>query len=85
MISVEEARGRILDGLRPTPVEVVALAEAWNRVAAQNVAARLTPGNLRAAIELASLPAQIRGYGHVKEANVANVRTLEATVLKKFD
>ncbi len=42
MISVEEARGRILDALRPTPAEVVALAEAWNRVTAVPVAARLT-------------------------------------------
>ena len=32
MISVEEARGRILAALRPTPAEVVALAEAWGRV-----------------------------------------------------
>lgn len=42
MISVEEARGRILDALRPTPAEVVALADAWNRVTAEGVAARLT-------------------------------------------
>jgi molybdopterin molybdotransferase len=42
MISVEEARGRILATLRPTPAEVVALADAWNRVTAQDVAARLT-------------------------------------------
>jgi molybdopterin molybdotransferase len=42
MISVEEARGRILDTLRPTPAEIVALAEAWNRVTAEGVAARLT-------------------------------------------
>jgi molybdopterin molybdotransferase len=42
MISVEEARGRILDTLKPAPAEVVALAEAWNRVTAQDVAARLT-------------------------------------------
>lgn len=42
MISVEEARGRILDTLRPTPAEVVALANAWNRVTAEGVAARLT-------------------------------------------
>lgn len=42
MISVEEARGRILDAVRPTPAEVVALAEAWNRVTAEGVAARLT-------------------------------------------
>ena len=42
MISVDEARGRILDALRPTPVEIVALADAWNRVIAVPVAARLT-------------------------------------------
>ncbi|HEX3576870.1 MAG TPA: gephyrin-like molybdotransferase Glp [Rhodopila sp.] len=42
MISVEEARGRILDALRPTPAEIVALAEAWNRVTAEAVSARLT-------------------------------------------
>lgn len=42
MISVDEARGHILDALRPTPAEVVALADAWNRVTAQDVVARLT-------------------------------------------
>jgi molybdopterin molybdotransferase len=42
MISVEEARGRILDTLQPTPAEVVALAQAWNRVTAVDVVARLT-------------------------------------------
>ena len=42
MISVEEARLRILHTLRPTPAEIVALADAWNRVTAQPVAARLT-------------------------------------------
>ena len=42
MISVEEARRRILDSLRQTPAEVVALADSWNRVTAQDVAARLT-------------------------------------------
>lgn len=42
MISVEEARARILAALRPTPAEIVALADAWNRVAAAPVTARLT-------------------------------------------
>ena len=42
MISVEEARARILADLHPVPAEVVALAEAWGRVAAAPVAARLT-------------------------------------------
>jgi molybdopterin molybdotransferase len=42
MISVEEARERILAGLRPTPAEVVPLADAWGRVTAAPVVARLT-------------------------------------------
>jgi molybdopterin molybdotransferase len=42
MISVEEARGRILETLKPTSTEVVALAQAWNRVTAADVIARLT-------------------------------------------
>jgi len=41
-MTVEEARGRILAGLRPTPAETVALAQAWNRVSATDIAARLT-------------------------------------------
>ncbi|HQT78717.1 MAG: molybdopterin molybdenumtransferase MoeA [Rhodospirillales bacterium 20-64-7] len=42
MISVEEAREKILSALQPTAAEVVALAQAWNRVAAAPVTARLT-------------------------------------------
>ena len=41
MISVEEARARILSGLRPTGAEIVPLAEAWGRVSAAAVTARL--------------------------------------------
>ena len=42
MISVEEARKRILAALKPTPAEIVALANAWGRVTAEPVLARLT-------------------------------------------
>ena len=42
MISVDEARARILAGLHPTPAEIVALANAWNRVTSGPVIARLT-------------------------------------------
>jgi molybdopterin molybdotransferase len=41
MLSVEQARARVLDGLNPTPAEIVALAEAWHRVTAAPVAARV--------------------------------------------
>ena len=42
MISLEEARARILAPLRATAAEVVALSEAWGRVVAAPVRARLT-------------------------------------------
>ena len=42
MISVEEARARILAVLHPTPAEIAALADAWGRVTAVPVIARLT-------------------------------------------
>ncbi len=42
MISVEDARERILSALRPTAPEVVGLSTAWNRVTAAPVVARLT-------------------------------------------
>ncbi len=42
MISVDEARDRILAGLNPTPSEIVPLGAAWNRVLSQTVSARLT-------------------------------------------
>jgi molybdopterin molybdotransferase len=42
MISVSEAQDRILASLSPTAAEVVSLADAWNRVLAAPVAARLT-------------------------------------------
>ena len=42
MISVEEARQRILAPLRPVGAEMVSLAQAWNRVLAAPVMARLT-------------------------------------------
>ncbi|WP_372622293.1 gephyrin-like molybdotransferase Glp [Falsiroseomonas sp.] len=42
MLALEEARARILAALEATPAETIALAEAWNRVLARPVPARLT-------------------------------------------
>jgi indolepyruvate ferredoxin oxidoreductase len=44
----------------------------------------LSPANHAAALELASLPDMIRGFGHVKEANVAKAAALEVQLLQKF-
>ena len=42
MLPVAEARARIVAGLRPTAAEVVALSDAWGRVIAAPILARLT-------------------------------------------
>ncbi len=42
----------------------------------------LTPQTLARAVELASLPEKIRGFGHVKEAAVARYRTELASGLQ---
>ncbi len=42
MLSVAQARARILAPLQPVPAETVALAQAWGRVLAVPVASRLT-------------------------------------------
>lgn len=42
MLSVEEARARILGALSPTPAETVPLASAWGRVLARPVLSRVT-------------------------------------------
>src|SRR5271163_3712815 len=42
MISVEVARARILASLQTLPAEIVSLSEAWHRVLAAPIVARLT-------------------------------------------
>jgi indolepyruvate ferredoxin oxidoreductase len=48
------------------------------------MAEALTPANHPAAVEYANLPAQIKGFGHVKEANVKKARQMEIAILEKF-
>jgi indolepyruvate ferredoxin oxidoreductase len=50
----------------------------------REVAETLTSANHVAAVELASLPGQIRGYGHVKEVSVETVRAIEPKILEKY-
>ena len=45
---------------------------------------RLTPDTLPIAIQLAELPDEIRGFGHVKEANLAKVEAMKATLLQQL-
>jgi molybdopterin molybdotransferase len=41
MLSIEDARARLLDGMHPVPAEVVPVADAWGRITAAPVVARL--------------------------------------------
>ncbi|MCW5731755.1 MAG: indolepyruvate ferredoxin oxidoreductase family protein [Alphaproteobacteria bacterium] len=45
---------------------------------------RLSPDNHALALELAGLPEQIRGFGHVKEASLARVKAREADLLARL-
>lgn len=48
------------------------------------IANELTEQNYAVAVELAELPARIRGFGHVKAASLAKVRALESDLLARF-
>jgi indolepyruvate ferredoxin oxidoreductase len=48
------------------------------------ILAKLAPSNHRTAVELASLPMEMRGFGHVKDANVKKVKAKEALLLARF-
>jgi indolepyruvate ferredoxin oxidoreductase len=48
------------------------------------IVARLTPHNHHVAVELASLPEKIRGFGHVKQRHVTAARAEEAALRERF-
>ena len=50
----------------------------------QEITAQLSPANHAAAVALARVPDEIRGYGHVKEKNLAAARELQARHLQAF-
>jgi indolepyruvate ferredoxin oxidoreductase len=82
-----------MKGLRGTPLDIFgytaerrmerALIDHYEEQMTM-VAQRLTAANHAAAVELAGVAAQVRGFGHVKEANVAKARALESRSLERF-
>ena len=46
---------------------------------------RLTAANLAQAVAIASIPEDIRGYGHVKERHLKAARQKEAGLIAAFD
>jgi len=50
----------------------------------EELLARLSPENYRLAVEIAQIPEQIRGYGHVKQRHLEVARRREAELLAAF-
>jgi indolepyruvate ferredoxin oxidoreductase len=50
----------------------------------EEITSRLSPANYPTAIELAALPLEIRGFGHIKQANLARAKVREAALLAQF-
>ncbi len=48
------------------------------------ILAQLTPANHPLAVEIAQLPLEIRGFGHIKEANLARVKAREAALRRRL-
>jgi indolepyruvate ferredoxin oxidoreductase len=45
---------------------------------------RLDTDNLALAVEIASIPGQIRGYGHIKQASLREAKAREAALLAQW-
>jgi len=82
-----------LRGLRGTPFDIfgrTAERRAERRQIAEyeavldEIARRLSPENYVIAVELARLPQEIRGFGHVKEANLRRAKAKEAELLARL-
>ncbi|HLS83388.1 MAG TPA: DUF6537 domain-containing protein, partial [Arenimonas sp.] len=50
----------------------------------EELLAGLDAGNADLAVEIASVPEHIRGYGHVKEAHLAKAKGKEAELLARW-
>ena len=50
----------------------------------EELAANLTPENHRVAVQIASIPEEIRGFGHVKHRHLAAAKEKEARLLEAF-
>ena len=82
-----------LKGLRGTPLDVFGYTQERRRerqliadyeALLDEVIATLRPESLEVAVELASLPASIRGYGHVKLANLETAKKREAELRERL-
>jgi indolepyruvate ferredoxin oxidoreductase len=82
-----------LKGLRGTPFDIFGYSEERRierrligeyEALVNELIAGLTSANHALAIALAKLPERIRGYGHIKEANLKTAKAEEARLLAQF-
>jgi indolepyruvate ferredoxin oxidoreductase len=79
--------------LRGTPLDVFGRSEERRterrligeyETVLEEIVRRLSPANHPMAVELAALPLEIRGFGHVKQANLTRTKAKEAALLIRF-
>jgi indolepyruvate ferredoxin oxidoreductase len=79
--------------LRGTPLDIFGRSEERRterhligeyEAVIEEIISRLSAANHPAAVELAALPLEIRGFGHVKQANLTRAKAKEATLLTRF-
>src|SRR5262245_8542316 len=82
-----------LKAVRGTPFDLFGYARVrreerelivWYRGLIEQCLQKLTPENLAIAIEIASMPDQIRGYENIKSENVARVKAMAAERLSQM-
>ncbi len=84
------ARLRGLRGTKFDPFGRTAERRAERRLVTEyealldEIAQTLSPANHASAVELAALPLEIRGFGHIKEANLQRAKAKEADLLARF-
>jgi len=92
MITVFRALAK-LRRFRGTPLDIFSRTEERRterrlikeyEAAIEEIISRLSPTNYAAAVELAALPLEIRGFGHVKQATLAPTKAKEAALLIRF-
>jgi indolepyruvate ferredoxin oxidoreductase len=83
-----------LKGLRGTALDVFGRTEerrtertliAEYSATVESLLVKLTPDNLALAVEIASIPEMIRGYGHVKMRHLQQAKRRQAELLAKFN
>ena len=55
------------------------------RATIESLLPKIAPANIATALEIAALPDMIRGFGHVKEANLVKAKAREAELLDMFE